>query len=72
MRINKRVLDDLPKLMEDPVFKASWDALEPEFALAATLIEARIKSGMTQAQIAEKMGVSLPILPGWNREKMFL
>lgn len=46
------------KLLEDPEFKAEYDALEPEFAVARALIRARSEAGMTQAEVAEKMQVT--------------
>lgn len=60
--MGKRMLDSLPELMKNPQFKKDWDALAPEFSLASALVEARIRAGMTQAQVAEKMGVSQPII----------
>jgi transcriptional regulator with XRE-family HTH domain len=42
--------------LQDPAFKAEYDALEEEFALIRTLIEARARAGLTQEQVAERMG----------------
>ncbi len=39
----------------DPAYVAAYDALEPEFALAAALIAARAGAGLTQAQLAARM-----------------
>ena len=44
--------------MKEPGFKAGYDALEPEFALASMLIEARTKARLSQAEVAERMGTS--------------
>jgi transcriptional regulator with XRE-family HTH domain len=44
--------------MKEPGFKAGYDALEDEFALASQLIEARSRAGLTQAEVAERMGTS--------------
>lgn len=44
--------------LEDPEFKAGYDALEEEFALASLLIEARTRANLTQAELASKMGTS--------------
>ena len=46
------------ELMKNPKFKAAYDALEPEFKLASSLIQARIDNKLTQQQLAEKAGVS--------------
>lgn len=60
--MGKRMLDSLPELIKNPKFKKDWEAIAPEFSLASALVEARIRAGMTQAQVAEKMGVSQPII----------
>ena len=44
--------------MNVPGFKAGYDALEPEFALASMRIEARTKARLSQAEVAERMGTS--------------
>ncbi len=41
--------------MKDAAFRAEYDLLKPEFALALALITARTKAGMTQADVARKM-----------------
>ncbi len=40
--------------------KAEYDALEPEFTLLRELLHARQKAGLSQAEIAEKMGTKAP------------
>jgi ribosome-binding protein aMBF1 (putative translation factor) len=44
--------------MKDPEFRAEYEALEDEFALASALIEARAKAEMTQEQVARAMGTT--------------
>jgi ribosome-binding protein aMBF1 (putative translation factor) len=44
--------------MKNPAFKAAYDALEGEFALASALIEARTRADLTQEQVAEAMGTT--------------
>ena len=41
--------------MEDPEFRAEYEALGPEFELMTALVRARVESGFTQSQIAERM-----------------
>lgn len=48
----------LDEQLEDPEFKAEWDALQPELALVQAMIDARKRTGMTQQQLAEKTGIS--------------
>jgi len=44
----------------DPKYVKAYDALEDEFALAAALIDARSKAGLSQEQVAKKMETSQP------------
>jgi ribosome-binding protein aMBF1 (putative translation factor) len=48
--------------LKDPEFRAAYQALEEEFALASALIEARGRAGMTQAQVAEAMGTTQAVI----------
>ena len=47
---------------KDPVFPAVYDSLADEFALAAELISARATSGLTQAEVAQRMGTSQSVV----------
>ncbi|HDC2548155.1 TPA: helix-turn-helix transcriptional regulator [Salmonella enterica] len=42
--------------MLDPVLKAEYDAIAEEFELLDEILAARKSAGLTQAQIAERMG----------------
>lgn len=48
--------------MEDPAFRKEYDALEPEFAVARQLIEARTRAGLTQQELAVRMGTTQPVI----------
>jgi DNA-binding XRE family transcriptional regulator len=50
------------KRKADPAFRAAYDALEDEFAALAALLAARKDAGLTQADVAARMGVSQPVL----------
>src|SRR5208283_867919 len=43
------------KLLEDPEFRKEYEALEPEYKLASTLIRLRLAKGLTQEQLAKLM-----------------
>ncbi len=43
---------------KDPEYVKAYDALEEEFALAGALIGARAHAGLTQEELAERMGTS--------------
>src|SRR5271167_2662267 len=48
--------------MKDPEFRAAYDALEDEFALASALIKARGDADMTQAEVAAAMGTTQAVV----------
>lgn len=48
------------KMLGNPQVKAEYDALEEEFALFDELLKARMHSGLTQAQVADRMGTKPP------------
>lgn len=50
-----KIRDLHTKWLEDPAYRADYDAMEEEFALASALIEARAKAGLTQEELARRM-----------------
>lgn len=50
------------KWQEDPAFKAEYDTLEEEFAIFDTLMEARKRAGLTQEEVARRMGTKTPAI----------
>jgi len=46
--------------MGDPEFKKEYDALEDEFSLYESLLQARHQAGLTQTDVAERMGTKAP------------
>lgn len=48
--------DFVKKMLSDPEVKAKYDKLEEEFALLDEILAARKAAGLTQEQIAERMG----------------
>ena len=45
-------------LLSDPEVRAEYDALEQDFALANELISARARAGLSQADVAARMGTT--------------
>ena len=41
---------------QEPAYREAYEALEEEFALVRALIEARTKAGLTQTQVAQRIG----------------
>jgi ribosome-binding protein aMBF1 (putative translation factor) len=48
--------------MENPEFRAEYDALEEKYALADALISARAKAELTQEQVAKAMGTTQAVI----------
>ncbi|MGA7878279.1 MAG: helix-turn-helix transcriptional regulator [Desulfoferrobacter sp.] len=48
------------KMLKDPEVKAEYDALKPEFELLDELLKARDEAGLTQEEVARRMGTSRP------------
>ncbi len=48
----------LKEEMKDPEFKQAWDELELEYQVADLLIKLRNEAGLTQAEIAERIGTT--------------
>ena len=48
------------QMLRDPEVKAAYDALEPEFELLDEFLKARLQAGLTQEDVAERMGTSRP------------
>lgn len=46
------------KWLGDPEVKAEYDRLAPEFEISAELIKARLRAGLSQAELAARMGTS--------------
>jgi len=56
-RSHKQMVDEWKK---DPEFNAAYDELDTEFSLLRELLLARQKKGLSQAEVAEKMGTKPP------------
>lgn len=48
--------------LKDPAFRAAYDAMEEEFTLVTALIAARAKAGLTQAELARRMGTTQAVV----------
>lgn len=48
----------LAEQLEDPEFRAEWDALQPELAIAQAMIDAREEAEMTQQKLSEMTGIA--------------
>ena len=48
------------KMLNNPDVKTEYDALEKEFTLFDELLNARMQAGLTQAEVADRMGTKTP------------
>ena len=66
--IRGRTLEEhLAEHMKDPEFKKAWHDLDPEFELIESMVKAREKAGLTQAELAKKIGTRQPALSRLER-----
>ena len=50
------------KLLTDPEVRAEYDRLGPVFAVVGEMIEARQAAGLTQTEVASRMGTSQSVV----------
>ena len=48
--------------MKNPKFRKAWHDLDPEFELLESFIKAREKAGLTQGELAKRIGTKQPAL----------
>ncbi len=56
--------------LNDPAYRKEYEALEGEFTLAAALIRARAEAGLTQEQLAKRMGTKQEVVARWEGGKV--
>lgn len=44
--------------LNDPVLKAEYDALQPEYDIIQAMIDARNREGLTQKELSERTGIT--------------
>lgn len=49
-------------LMKNPEFRREYEKLQPEFAIARAIIDARIKRKITQKELAKRMGTGQAVV----------
>lgn len=50
------------RLLADPEVKGEYDRLGPVYEVVGALIDARHEAGLTQAQVAERMGTKQSVI----------
>ena len=61
VRIKARDLHE-KAMREDAAYRREYEALEEETTLIGAMLDARQRAGLTQAQVAERMGVKQPVV----------
>ena len=57
-----KVVDLQEKWSEDPKYRKAYDRLGPEFEISRSLIEARTRAKLTQAQLAQRMNTTQSVV----------
>ena len=64
---NRTLKKYIDEQMENPGFKEAWHELDTEFELLESMIKARKKAGLTQEELARKIGTKQPALSRLER-----
>lgn len=57
-----RITELHQKWMKEPKYRKAYQALEEEFVLASAVIDVRNRAGLTQEELARKMGTTQPVV----------
>lgn len=57
-----RVRDLHEQWMKDPEYRAEYEKLGPEFEFIGALIKARAEAGLTQEELAHRMGTTQSVI----------
>lgn len=53
--------------MKNPGFRRAWEDLEPEFQVLKAMIKAREKTGISQAELARRVGTKQSVISRLER-----
>lgn len=57
-----RIVDMHKKWMKEPKYRKAFEVLEEEFVLASAVMDVRTRAGLTQEELARKMGTTQPVV----------
>jgi len=57
-----RIAEMHKKWMKEPKYRKAYEALEEEFVLASAVMDVRNRAGLTQQELARKMGTTQPVI----------
>jgi HTH-type transcriptional regulator/antitoxin HipB len=52
--------------MQDSEFRAAYDRVGPEMEIAFAIAEARARAGLSQAELAERLGTTQSVISRWE------
>jgi DNA-binding XRE family transcriptional regulator len=55
-----RITEMHKRWMREPKYRKAYAALEDEFAVAKAMVAVRSRAGLTQAELAQRMGTTQP------------
>ena len=57
-----RISDMHKKWMKEPKYRKAYEALEEEFVMASAVMDVRNRAGLTQHELARRMGTTQPVV----------
>ena len=63
-----RITEMHKKWLKEPKYKKAYDALEEEFVLAGAVMDVRNRAGLTQEELARRMGTTQPVVAVWKAD----
>jgi ribosome-binding protein aMBF1 (putative translation factor) len=57
------------KILQDSALRAEYERLDPEFALIEAVLRARKEKGLTQKELAKKIGTKQSVISHWKEEE---
>jgi ribosome-binding protein aMBF1 (putative translation factor) len=58
----RTIEEHIKEQMKDPAFKKAWHDLDTEFELLESMIKAREKAGVSQTELAKRIGTKQPAI----------
>jgi predicted transcriptional regulator len=63
----RKLKEYIAEQMKNPEFRKAWEDLEPEFQILKAMIKAREKTGISQAELARRVGTKQSVISRLER-----